>query len=124
MFESYEAEEARHANCPEGQMVFRSASEWNQWWQRCNASPPPPDFSKKTAAGVFLGQRPHSGYSVRITEMVQTGKSTEIVFEAPDPEPGGMYAMVVTYPSAIVMFDRMTGPVTFRKKARMEKKTQ
>jgi hypothetical protein len=60
------------AKATNGRVVCRDRAAWQQLWEEHMAdddrsSPPTIDFSTRAAIGVFVGNRPSSGWTVEIT---------------------------------------------------------
>ncbi len=77
-----------------GTMVINSAAEWKSAWQKAhgNERPVPAaptiDFKRYTVLGVFLGNKPTSGYSVAITSVRKSGPGLVAVVSVSSPKPG------------------------------------
>ena len=126
----------KNAEC----MVFRSANEMAAVWvadggksasvpRRYDEAgeirvfaegtnqPPAIDFEKHMVVAVFDGQKPSSGYSVRVEEVVYAAakKTVWVIYSEKAPSPGAANSAVLTYPSHVVAVKRVEGEVKFLK---------
>ena len=84
---------------PAGQYVFKNSQEWSLFWSKYHVTPLPDiDLEESTLLAVFLGRKPHAGYSVGIAGAAERGD--EIVVDVVEylPAPGMMYAQMIVYP--------------------------
>ena len=77
------------------------------------AGPPDVDFASEMVLGVYLGGRPSTGYSVRITDIVPENDGLRVTVEETQPGPGRVVATVITQPSVLVAVSKVPGTVTF-----------
>ena len=97
-------------------VLARTADEWRALWA-AHSGPelpePPVDFETRMIAGVFAGERPTSGFGVRITGTHRDGSSLVVDVEEQRPPDGAMTAQVITSPFHLVSLPRYDGRITF-----------
>lgn len=104
----------RATKTPGGQNIFNSQKEWGDFWANHNTTPAPEfDFKDFTLVTVFLGQRPNSGYSVKIIGATEyPGKVVVNVVEYL-PSPGMLYAQVIVYPHDAILIPKTRKEIRF-----------
>ena len=98
------------------QVVARTADEWRALWAAHSGpevAEPPVDFEARMVAGVFSGERPTSGFGVRITGTHRDGSSLVVDVEEQRPPEGAMTAQVITSPFHLVTLPRYDGQIQF-----------
>ena len=101
------------------QLVVRDPGEWKTIWKQMAATrepePPAPeiDFEKEMVVGVFLGEKPTGGYTVRITRLRSIPEGVEVQVRETSPPPGSLVAQVLTQPYHLVTVERKEGRVKF-----------
>jgi uncharacterized membrane protein len=97
-------------------VLVRTADEWRAIWA-AHSGPevpePPVDFEARMVAGVFAGERPTSGFGVRITGTHRDGSSLVVDVEEQRPPEGAMTAQVITSPFHLVTLPRYDGQILF-----------
>ena len=97
-------------------VLARTADEWRAIWA-AHSGPevpePPVDFEARMVAGVFAGERPTSGFGVRITGTHRDGSSLVVDVEDQRPPEGAMTAQVITSPFHLVTLPRYDGRILF-----------
>ncbi len=99
------------------QVVARTESEWAELWRTHDPGRPEPavDFSREMVAGVFLGSRPSSGYTVEITGAHDENGTLVVDYREGRPAAGAIAAQVITMPFDLVAVPRHSGDVRFDK---------
>jgi hypothetical protein len=88
-------------------VVVKTAADWQQLWKQHNpqaAQAPQVDFSREMVVGVFLGEKPKSGYKVElVVQNSPTDPKKLVVFyrEIP-PSNDGFSAQVISHPYELV----------------------
>lgn len=90
-----------------GVIVARSASEVRALYAvaygRQTGAPTPPALATgETLVGVFLGQRPTGGYSVRVTGAAGQGSTLALRVQVNAPAPGAITTQALTSPWTMV----------------------
>ena len=96
----------------EGQIVISSQERFEELWKQMHQgigndldAMPEIDFDRYTVLGVFMGEMPSSGYSIRISEITpQDDGSLKAIVYRSEPGPTCMNLTVITYPHHIVKF--------------------
>jgi hypothetical protein len=98
-----------------GQVVARSAAEWEALWQRHSPDRPRPtvDLTRETIVGVFLGSRSTAGFGVEIVAAAIEQGVLVIRYRETRPAAGGIVAQVITSPYHIAALPRHSGEVRF-----------
>lgn len=109
-----------HPHAKAEQLVFRSQDELAKVWVADGGKKedlPKVDFEKEMAIAVFAGEKPNSGYGVKIEKVAvdQDTKVLDVLFNESAPDPGKMYAQVLSYPCQVVVVKRTEGKVNFVK---------
>lgn len=101
------------------QVVIDDPREWLRLWQQVyrNIFPapklPPIDFAKNTVLAVFMGQKPTSGYSVRISEVTKVDGEVVVRVKEASPPKGAMVSQVITHPFHIIVVPKIEAKVKF-----------
>jgi len=105
-----------------GQIIVRTQAEWNALWQKhssmeSNPSQAPAiDFNKEIVIGIFLGQKPTSGYDVEITSVERSDGTLTVSFREKSPQPGAVLTQAFTQPFHMVRIEiNETPAVRFRR---------
>lgn len=83
-------------------------SEWQRLWEDTagnESEPPTVDFSERFVIGVFLGERPSSGYAVEVRGVGYEERHTEyfeVEYVELQPEAGCGVLTVITHPYQFV----------------------
>jgi uncharacterized membrane protein len=99
-------------------VLARTAEEWRALWAahagpESDAPEPSIDFDTRLVAGVFAGERPTSGFGVRITGTHREGSALVVSVEEQLPPEGAMTAQVITSPFHLVSLPRYDGQILF-----------
>ena len=97
--------------------VARTEAEWIALWKLHAPTRPAPaiDFTKNMVAGVFLGTRPTSGFSVEIVGASVEGGTLVLKYVETRPRRDAITAQILTAPFHIVALPAHAGPVRFEK---------
>ena len=105
-----------------GQIIVRTQAEWNALWQKhssmeSNRSQAPAlDFNKEIVTGIFLGQKPTSGYDVEIISMERSDGTLTVSLREKSPQPGAVLTQAFTQPFHMVRIEiNETPAVRFRR---------
>jgi len=71
------------------------------------------DFDKQMVVGVFLGNRPSSGYNVKVTQIIDQKDSIEVYATETTPDTDKMSLTVMTAPYHIIKLDKSNKTVKF-----------
>lgn len=98
------------------EVIVRTAGEWQAVWKehRPDEPPPPVDFSKSMAIGVFAGLRNTGGYSVAITSIERTGDGIVVTWKESRPGAQDITPQVLTFPHHIVRTERLDATIVFK----------
>lgn len=90
---------------------------WNAHYQRAGTPPgvPPINFNVHIVVGVYAGEKPSSGYSIKIIGTRQTADALEVLYRETSPAPGMAPAMVLTQPFHLLTLPKNTLPIRFKK---------
>ena len=100
-------------------LVIRDVETWQALWAehvagRVPAPPlPPVDFAREMVLAFFLGEKPTSGYTATITEVLQLQDKLRVKVAVETPPPGSFLLQVLTQPFHIVRLPRYDLPVEF-----------
>jgi len=72
------------------------------------------NFDKEVLIGVFLGQRPTSGYSININKVVIENKKIYVYANEVCPKKGQIVLMVITYPSIFIKIPKYDYPIELK----------
>ena len=94
----------RPSQVPIGWIVIKNQDQWDQFWSQHSSQPAPEiDFDQFHLVGVFLGQKPNPGYSVKIIEAREYPEKVVVQAGERTPSPGGVYIQVIVYPYDAVL---------------------
>ncbi|MCH8558592.1 MAG: protease complex subunit PrcB family protein [Balneolia bacterium] len=105
----------------DGQIVISSQEQFEELWKQMHQGigndvddVPEIDFDRFTVLGVFMGEMPSSGYSIRINEIIlqDDGSLIAEVYRS-EPGPTCMNLTVITYPHHIVKIPAYDREITF-----------
>jgi len=99
---------------PPGQYVFDNSQEWSRFWSKYHGTDAPiVDLEQSTLLAVFLGQKPHPGYSVGIAGA--TEHRNEVVVDVVEylPAPGMFYAQMIMYPYDLALIPKADKGICF-----------
>jgi hypothetical protein len=84
---------------------------WNQVKSQQNPIPPVPsvDFSKDMCLFIFLGSRPTAGYSMEVSQLLETDKSIRL--RVKETAPNDFVAQVITSPYLVVTLAKNPKPI-------------
>jgi hypothetical protein len=68
------------------------------------------NWEKEVLLGVFLGEKPTGGYSLKVNEVRLEDRELEIDVEVIQPEPGSFVIMIITYPGRLISLSRADLP--------------
>ena len=97
--------------------VVRNPEDWNTLWASLPTKQAAPQvaFDQMMVVGVFVGNRPTTGYKVEITGARKDGDTLVIQWREVPPAEGSSVNATVTTPFAVAGLPRHDGPVTFEK---------
>ncbi|KAF2330288.1 protease complex subunit PrcB family protein [Flavobacterium daemonense] len=73
------------------------------------------DFSKNMLVGIFSGMKATSGYSIKMTSIVQNNCEIVISYYESGPQPGENISTTATYPSDFILIPRSNKTIIFNK---------
>ena len=99
-------------------VLARTPEEWRALWAahsgpEAEVPEPSVDFDTRMVAGVFAGERPTSGFGVRITGTHRDGSALVVSVEEQRPPEGAMTAQMITSPFHLVTLPRYDGRILF-----------
>ena len=95
--------------------IARTPEEWADLWAAHSSSAiparpaPDVDFDSEMVIGVFLGQRPSSGYGVEVRSCHAENGRVRVRVRETQPDPDTLQATVVTSPFRLVRVPRAEG---------------
>jgi hypothetical protein len=97
--------------------VVRNPEEWTSLWSSLptKQNAPAVAFDQMMVVGVFLGNRPTTGYRVEITGVRKDGEDLVVTWREVPPAEGASINATVTSPFAVAGVTRHDGPVRFEK---------
>ena len=101
---------------PKQDIIFSDAKAWQDFWRKYSRDDVENvDFTKYTVAGVFLGEKPSSGYGVEIKKVLYDPERKVIQIKAEEQTPSASTGQltVLTYPADLVMFPTRPGTIEF-----------
>ncbi|MCX7947584.1 MAG: protease complex subunit PrcB family protein [candidate division WOR-3 bacterium] len=104
----------------EGIKIFKSYKEYENFYREHTniISDEIPkltiDFNKEILIGIFLGQRPTSGYSINITKVLLENKKINIYANEECPKKDQIVLMVITYPSVFIKIPKYDYPIQLK----------
>jgi len=99
--------------------VISDGSQWEQLWQALwqNQTPVPAlpavDFTRYQVLFAALGERPRAGHRVSLRLEPSGVEQQRVVVTETSPGPGCMAAAVLSYPVAVLIVPRQSGPYVF-----------
>jgi len=86
------------------QVLVRTGGEWTRLWQQHSPDRPRPavDFSKEMVVGVFMGSRPHAGFSTAVVSATAANGALIVRYTETLPKPGTVSAQILTFPYHLV----------------------
>lgn len=109
----------RYRNAQDAFLVVRDAVAWqflHSWTHQNTVPAPAVNFGTDVVAGVLLGTRPTSGYSVGFSAAdFSDGSAVTLDVSETAPAPGTIVLMVLTKPYAFARVTRHDGAVFFHK---------
>ncbi|RED18927.1 protease stability complex PrcB-like protein [Flavobacterium cutihirudinis] len=78
-------------------------------------SDPNIDFSKNMLVGVFAGAKPTTGYTIKMTAMIENKCEIVINFYESGPQTGEAISQTPTYPSDFIIIPKTTKPIIFNR---------
>ncbi|WP_239489345.1 VWA domain-containing protein [Luteitalea sp. TBR-22] len=99
--------------------VVRTEQDWAALWAQLPTKQAAPQvaFDQMMVVGVFLGNRPTSGYKVEIAGVGKDGDTLIVMYREIPPVQGSSVTATVTTPFAVAGVTRHDGPVRFEKVA-------
>jgi VWFA-related protein len=97
--------------------VVRNPEDWTSLWTSLPTKQNAPSvaFDEMMVVGVFLGNRPTSGYRVEFTGAKRDGDALVVTWREVKPAEGASVTATVTSPFAVAGVTRHDGPVRFEK---------
>jgi hypothetical protein len=97
--------------------VVRNPEEWGAMWASLPTKQAAPQvaFDQMMVVGVFVGNRPTTGYKVEITGARKDGAELVVLWREIPPAEGASVNATVTTPFAVAGLPRHDGPVRFEK---------
>jgi hypothetical protein len=101
------------------QVVIRDSDAWKSLWKEMQSqrtpapATPDVDFSREMVVGVFLGQKPTGGYSVRVTRIEQAPDVLKVEFKETRPAPDSIVTQALTQPYHLVVVPKQEGRLDF-----------
>jgi VWFA-related protein len=97
--------------------VVRNPEEWSTLWAALPTKQAAPQvaFDQMMVVGVFVGNRPTTGYKVEITGARKDGDALVVAWREVPPAQGSTVNATVTSPFAVAGLPRHDGPVRFEK---------
>ena len=80
-----------------------------------NSSNPTIDFTKNFLVGIFSGLKPTSGYTIKITSIIENKCQLVINYYEKAPLPGETISSAATYPSDFILIPKTSKPIVFNK---------
>lgn len=78
-------------------------------------SDPNIDFNQKYLIGLFAGAKPTSGYSIKITGIVENNCQMVVNFYEKGPQTGEPITSTPTYPSDFILIPKTSKPIIFNR---------
>jgi hypothetical protein len=90
------------------QALAKTEAEWAALWRRHagDQERPPVDFNKEMVAGVFMGSRPHGGFSTTIVTSMEVKGVLVVRYTETIPPRDAVTAQVLTSPYHLVAIPR------------------
>ncbi|MGO4772247.1 protease complex subunit PrcB family protein [Flavobacterium sp. W22_SRS_FK3] len=101
-------------------LIITTQEKLNQYFTKhdntCTvASDPNIDFTKNFLIGIFSGQKPTSGYGIKITSIVENNCQIVVNFFENGPQTGETTTPTTTYPADYILIPKTTKPIYFNK---------
>ncbi len=103
-----------------GEVIITDQERFSELWKQMHQGigndydeAPEIDFSNFMVVGVFMGEMPSSGYSIRINEVAAADESLKVHVSRTEPGPNCMNLTVITYPHHIVKIPATDKSVEF-----------
>jgi VWFA-related protein len=99
--------------------VVRNEQDWAALWAQLPTKQAAPQvaFDQMMVVGVFLGNRPTSGYKVEIAGVGKDGDTLIVMYREVPPVQGSSVTATVTTPFAVAGVTKHDGPIRFEKVA-------
>lgn len=98
----------------DGKYVIRDQAALENLWENfSDEEMPEVDFENQMMLAVFMGEKPTGGFSVEITEIIETEDSVEVLIKETIPGEDDMVTTALTYPEHIVISERCEKEVIF-----------
>ena len=98
-----------------GYFVIQDSESWDQLFDsRRPVFLQEVDFSRDTVIAVFMGMFPTAGYSIDVSEIINTGLTIVVKVTKKYPDEGCLVGQVITNPAHIVKTDKILKPILFR----------
>ncbi|MFP4442969.1 MAG: protease complex subunit PrcB family protein [Spirochaetia bacterium] len=97
-----------------GFSVITSQEEYADLIERMDRDLPEVDFTARSVAAVFAGEKSTGGYSVTITGIRREPSGLVADFVLKEPSEGSMVVQVITAPGHVVSFPRADENLIFR----------
>ncbi|HET8727216.1 MAG TPA: protease complex subunit PrcB family protein, partial [Alphaproteobacteria bacterium] len=95
-------------------VTARDDQGWRTLWQLAGTAPPAPLPEGAMAVAVFLGQRPTSGYTVELGDVVRRGEAVIVSYRETQPAPDAVVSQALTSPYAVRLVAETEAPVRYR----------
>ncbi|WP_316635735.1 protease complex subunit PrcB family protein [uncultured Flavobacterium sp.] len=101
-------------------IVANSQEKMDQYFKKhdktCpNSSDPTIDFTKNFLVGIFSGLKSTSGYTIKMTSIIENKCQLVINFYEKAPLPGETISTAATYPSDFILIPKTSKPIVFNK---------
>jgi len=99
-------------------LIIENATEFNELWaiHTGGAKTPTPvmNFNNTIVVANFLGEQPTGGYLIKVAKVINSEKSTQIIFSIHRPTPGSMRTMQITQPYIMIKLKKTNKPIYFK----------
>jgi hypothetical protein len=108
---------------PQRQEIITTQTAWQRYWTgvHANIKPAPPilpvDFTTSNVVALSTGQKPTTGYNLKITGIFTTSAGTTVDVTEQAPDGTCMLAQKITNRYLIVRTPKLKEPVSFRTSA-------
>lgn len=88
---------------------------WKEMHSRRSPQPelPTVNFGEEMIIGLYAGEKPHGGYGLEITRLVETEDALEVHVVEKTPEPGMVYTQALIHPYHLVKTTKIDKEVRF-----------
>jgi hypothetical protein len=93
--------------------VIREENEWDLLQKIVHIRLPEVDFTQYMVIAAFQGEKPTSGYSIEITDIVEYPHYVKVYITETSPRPDEMVIMVLTQPTHIVKLEHIDKEIIF-----------